>query len=165
MPRPEKQRMVHSPPLFNSFKPTGVGRSSLVPIMLSLDEYEAIRLADYHGHDHAEAAEMMEISRSTFTRLIDKARGKVAKFLINGANLTIAGGNIHFRGNIIRCIDCEHMFNTDFEQTLTECPSCGSKNLIDIAGGYGHGRCCNNHGKGHGPGTPQGHGHGGGRRN
>ncbi|MBI9105578.1 MAG: DUF134 domain-containing protein [Spirochaetales bacterium] len=157
MPRPEKQRMVHSPPLFNSFKPTGVARNKLVPIMLSLDEYEAVRLADYHGLDHAEAAEMMEISRSTFTRLIDKARLKVSKFLVDGAELSIEGGNIHFRGNIIRCMDCEHMFNTSFERAFTVCPSCGSTRLVDIAGGYGHGRCCSEKGTGHG----HGRGHGG----
>jgi len=162
MPRPEKQRMVHSPPLFNSFKPTGIGRNRLVPIILSLDEYEAIRLADYQGLDHAEAAEMMEISRSTFTRLIEKARKKLSKFLVEGAELSIDGGNIHFRGNIFRCMDCEHMFNTDFNGTFTECPSCGSKRLIDVAGGYGHGRCCN--GNHHGQGNNRGHGHGHGQQ-
>lgn len=163
MPRPEKQRMVHSPPLFNSFKPTGVVRTKLVPIMLSLDEYEAIRLADYQGMDHAEAAEMMEISRSTFTRLVEKARTKVSKFLVEGAELTVGGGNIHFRGNIIKCMDCEHMFNTGFDNVLTECPSCGSTRLIDIAGGYGHGRCCGGQGQVRGQGQRQSRGPGNGR--
>ncbi len=143
MPRPEKERIVNSPPLFNSFKPTGLARTNLKTITLSLDEFEAVRLADYSGLDHAEAARMMEISRSTFTRLIEKARRKVAEFIIDGAELKIDGGNIHFRGNIIKCNSCEHMFRTDFNKIYTECPACGSKNLIDVAGGYGHGRCCN----------------------
>ena len=148
MPRPEKKRMVHSPPLFSSFKPTGVGRRNLKAVELSLDEYEAIRLADYDGLAHAEAAELMEISRSTFTRLIDKARAKLAGFLINGGELRIAGGNVHFKGNIIKCIDCEHMFNTTFDKILRECPSCGSERLLDMAGGFGHGRCCGRAGEG-----------------
>ena len=149
MPRPEKERIVNTPPIFNSFKPTGVFKSGLKQICLSLDEYEAIRLADYIGLDHSEAADKMEISRPTFTRLIEKARKKLSAFMIEGAELIIGGGNIHFRGNIIRCMDCEHMFNTDFNQDLQICPSCGSGNLIDMAGGFGHGRCCSrNRGQG-----------------
>ena len=155
MPRPEKQRIVNTPPLFSSFKPTGVTRTSLKKITLSLDEYEAIRLADKLGMDHSEAAELMEISRSTFTRLIEKSRSKMAEFIISGAELQIAGGNIHFRGNIIRCEDCGHMFKTDFEIQIRSCPSCGSEMLSDMAGGFGHGQCCR---------RGRGHGNGGGRR-
>lgn len=168
MPRPEKKRIVSSPPLFSSFKPTGVGRRNLKPIIMSLDEYEAVRLADYQGLDHVEAAALMEISRSTFTRLIEKARAKVARFIIEGNELSIEGGNIHFRGNIIRCLDCEHMFRTSIEQVLTECPSCGSKKLLDVAGGFGHGRCCSEHNRSRGRssgGRGGRGGHHGGRKN
>lgn len=157
MPRPKKERLVNTPPLFNSFKPTGVARSELKRIVLSLDEFEALRLADFKDLEHTEAAELMEISRSTFTRLIDKARKKTAAFVMNGGELAIEGGNIHFRDNILKCNDCEHMFRISFGDEFSTCPSCGSENLIDMAGGYGHGQCCvgrNNHG-GHG------HGHGG----
>ena len=143
MPRPEKERIVNTPPIFNSFKPTGIHKYGLKQVNLSLDEYEAIRLADYLGLDQSEAAATMEISRPTFTRLIEKARKKLASFMIEGAELSIEGGNVHFRGNIIRCMDCEHMFNINFDQDFNKCPSCGSTNLIDMAGGYGHGRCCN----------------------
>jgi len=47
---------------------------------LTIDEYEAIRLADYFGNEHLEAAKKMEISRSTFTRLIKNAHKKIAEF-------------------------------------------------------------------------------------
>jgi uncharacterized protein len=142
MSRPKKERIVHRPPLFTSFKPIGIMRRDLEPILLSLDEFEAIRLADYIGLEHSEAAEEMEISRSTFTRLIEKARHKISQFIIDGKGLFIEGGNVHFRGNVIRCQDCGHMFNTNFEQQLSECPSCNSSNLFDLAGGFGHGNCC-----------------------
>jgi len=142
MSRPKKKRIVHKPPLFTSFKPIGVMRDNLQPISMSLDEFEAIRLADYLGLEHSVAAEEMEISRSTFTRLIEKARHKISQFIINGKGLFIEGGNIHFRGNVIRCEDCGHMFNTNFEQPLNACPSCGSERLLDLAGGFGHGKCC-----------------------
>jgi len=142
MPRPEKKRMVGRPPLFTSFKPAGIRGRALARLPLSLDEYEAIRLADYLEMDHAEAAAEMEISRSTFTRLIEKARKKTALLLIDGTMLYIEGGNIHFRGNVIRCLDCRHIFNTDFQSDTVKCPTCGSTNLKDLAGNFGHGRCC-----------------------
>ena len=142
MPRPEKERIVHTPPFFTEFKPIGVPGKLLKQTLLSLDEYEALRLADFIGLSHEEAADEMEISRSTFTRLIEKARKKIATFLIEGELLTIDGGNIHFRNNIIRCLDCGHMFKTKIKKSFTECPACKSKNVLNLAGGFGHGKCC-----------------------
>jgi uncharacterized protein len=142
MPRPQKKRIVNKPPLYSSFKPTGVMKSGLAQISFTLDEYEAVRLADYLRLEHEAAAVEMEISRSTFTRLLERARRKVAAFLIEGKELCIEGGSIHFRDNLIRCLSCGRIFNTGFEPGLSVCPSCGSENLLDIAGGYGHGRCC-----------------------
>ena len=142
MPRSKKQKMVNNPPIFDSFKPTGVNRNSLQRLVLELDEYEAIRLCDYLGLEHAEAAEEMEISRSTFSRLIDRARQKMSVFLIEGKELFIQGGNIHFRKNLIRCYSCGHLFHLEMGTVLTECPACQSENLLNMAGGFGHGRCC-----------------------
>lgn len=142
MSRPKKERIVHEPPIYTRFKPVGVRSYTVEQISFTIDEYEAIRLADHLGMEHSEAADEMEISRSTFTRLIEKARKKIADFLVEGKELLIEGGNIHFRGNIIRCLDCGHMFKTNFENEMTECPVCGSVNLLNLAGGFGHGRCC-----------------------
>ncbi|MBU2651933.1 MAG: DUF134 domain-containing protein [Bacteroidetes bacterium] len=143
MPRPKSDRIVHEPPVFSEFKPTGIKGVDLERIQLSLDEFEAFRLADFMGLSHAEAADEMEISRSTFTRLIEDARKKVAEFLIYGRLLSIDGGNVHFRNNIIRCQNCGYMFKTNMEKQLTECPQCHSSNLVSFAGGFGHGACCN----------------------
>lgn len=148
MPRPKKERLVHQPPLYTSFKPVGVRANDLSYIPLNLDEFEAIRLTDYLGKDHAEAADEMGISRSTFTRLVEKARRKVSQFLIEGRHLFIEGGNIHFRGNILRCQNCGHMFKTGFENPIRICPSCGSTDLMDLAGGFGHGKCCRGYNRG-----------------
>lgn len=145
MPRPQKMRSVHRPPLFGDFKPTGVSARRLQTLPLALDEFEAIRLADYEGLEHAESAELMEISRSTFSRLVDRARQKVAQFLVEGRHLQIDGGEVHFQGNLIRCHDCGHMFNMALDSNLTGCPACASSNLIDLAGGFGHGLCCCRH--------------------
>ena len=144
MPRPINNRTVHEPPLFVEFKPTGVAGKNLEQRFLKLDEFEAVRLADYKGMTHEEASLEMDISRSTFSRLIDKARNNIATFLIRGQLLTIDGGNIHFKNNIIRCLDCGHMFKTSIDTPLNKCPGCSSTELENLAGGFGHGVCCTN---------------------
>ena len=65
---------------------------------MSLDELEAIRLADYEGRYHEEAAKQMEVSRATFGRILSKARNKVAEVIVDGKALRIEtktneGGN------------------------------------------------------------------------
>ncbi len=147
MPRPQNNRVVYEPPIFTDFKPMGVKGISLEQVLLSLDEFEAFRLADYIGLSHEEAAGEMEISRPTFTRLIEQARKKIADFIINGKMLNIDGGNIHFRNNIIKCQSCGQMFRMKFNETITECPACHSKNILNLAGGFGHGKCCNHKNK------------------
>ena len=142
MPRPKKNKMVSSPPLYSCFKPVGVTRSLLQDINLEIGEYEAIRLTDYEGLDHAEAAAEMEISRSTFSRLIEKARKKVAGFLIEGKMLQIEGGKVHFRDNVLKCHGCGHIFNINIGARFTRCPECDSSELLNLAGSFGHGRCC-----------------------
>ena len=142
MPRPQDNRTVLEPPLFTEFKPLGLKGQDLEQIQLTLDEFEAFRLADYIGLSHAEAADEMGISRSTFSRLIEKARKKIADFMILGKLLTIEGGSVHFRHNIIRCLQCGHMFKISMGNTISECPACHSKQLFNLAGGFGHGKCC-----------------------
>jgi len=142
MPRPQKKRKVHKPPSYTKFKPAGITAKDLKELILSLDEYEAIRLADFYGMQQEEAANEMEISRPTFTRLIEIAREKMPDFLINGKILTLEGGNIHFKNNVISCEDCKQMFTTSLQKTFEKCPHCESINITNLAGGFGHGKCC-----------------------
>jgi len=142
MPRPQKERKVHKPPFYTCFKPTGIAAKDLKQLTLSLDEYEAIRLADFYDMSQEEASEEMEISRPTFTRLIEAARKKMADFLINGKVLNLEGGNIHFKNNVIKCEDCGHMFTVSLKYDIKDCPNCKSSNITNLAGGFGHGKCC-----------------------
>lgn len=142
MGRPEKERKVFSPPPFSVFKPAGVRSQCLDKTTLTLDEYEALRLADYDGLEHVEAADSMNISRPTFTRLIARARRKVAELIVDGKSLSIDGGAVHFSENLIRCFDCDARFASPMSRQSHECPECGSGNVEDIAARFGHGRCC-----------------------
>jgi predicted DNA-binding protein (UPF0251 family) len=142
MPRTEKNRIVQTPPVLTEFKPIGIPVQELEQAILSLDEFEALRLADYIGNSHAEGADEMGVSRPTFTRLIEKARKKIADFIVEGKLLMIDGGNVHFRNNIIRCRGCGQMFKMPIVKEIQNCPSCESGDLLNLAGGFGHGKCC-----------------------
>ncbi len=142
MARHKKNRIVHQPPLYSEFKPAGVAARYLDKTELTLDEYEALRLADLQAMSQEEAATEMGISRPTFTRLIESARKKMVEFIVKGKKLVIVGGNVHFKKNIFKCFDCEQMFVCDMSDTVNICPSCNSENVMNLAGGYGHGKCC-----------------------
>jgi predicted DNA-binding protein (UPF0251 family) len=65
-------------------------------IVLSLDEFEAVRLADYEQLYQEDAAAKMNISRQTFGRIIEAAHKKIADVLMNGKALKIEGGEVAF---------------------------------------------------------------------
>ena len=89
MSRPKKTRCIGCSPNTSYFKPKGIPIFQLEEVFLSLDELEAIRLADFEGLYHEKAAELMGISRPTFGRILDSARRKVADAIINGKALQI----------------------------------------------------------------------------
>ena len=92
MPRPRKNRRVGQQPVAVFYKPQGVPMHQLKGVVLSVEGLEALRLADAKGLDHQEAAEMMRISRPTFSRVLAEARRTMATALTNGWAIRIEGG-------------------------------------------------------------------------
>jgi predicted DNA-binding protein (UPF0251 family) len=80
------------------FKPAGVPACALERVTLTLDEVEALRLADLNGLYQEEAAQQMKISRPTFSRIVESARQKVADALIHGKALRLEGGAVKIKG-------------------------------------------------------------------
>jgi predicted DNA-binding protein (UPF0251 family) len=89
MARPLKCRCIECRPNSYYFKPRGIPMTALQEVSLRMDELEAIRLADYQGLYHEEAAAKMEISRATFGRVLNEARRKVAEAILQGKALKI----------------------------------------------------------------------------
>jgi predicted DNA-binding protein (UPF0251 family) len=89
MARPKKERCVGCEPNSCYFKPKGIPIFELQEVSLTLDELEALRLADYLGRYHEDAAKEMKISRATFGRIVSDARRKVAEALVLGKALKI----------------------------------------------------------------------------
>jgi predicted DNA-binding protein (UPF0251 family) len=95
VPRPRMFRRVLHQPGVTHFKPVGVRMRSLHETVLTVEEFESIRLKDYEDMDQTRAAKKMGISQPTFQRLYESARKKLAEALVNGKAIRIKGG--HFR--------------------------------------------------------------------
>jgi predicted DNA-binding protein (UPF0251 family) len=89
MSRPKKCRLINCAPDTLYFKPRGIPLCDLEEVSLNMDELEALRLADYEGLYHEEAAKQMNISRATFGRILDGARHKTAGAILHGNALKI----------------------------------------------------------------------------
>lgn len=161
MPRQRKCRRITERPHACEFKPVGVPGRSLPTIELTLDELEALRLADAEGQYHDEAARRMDISRPTFSRLVDAARHKVATALITGCRLVFHGGNVTV-GEVrtFACLECQQNFELAHGGGPPEaCPHCGGVNFRRVDGTDRGGRCRRRGGRGggrgrHGPPIP-----------
>ena len=97
MPRPRIRRRVGFHPGITYFKPSGVRVVDLDESVLTVDEFEAIRLKDFLELDQDEAAKKMKISQPTFHRLLLSARKKIADAIVNGKAIRIEGGDFMVR--------------------------------------------------------------------
>ncbi len=151
MSRPQCCRRISQEPPCAVFKPTSIPARFLEEIVLTLDEFEALRLADLNGLYHEQAAASMNVSRQTFGRIIDTARRKTAEALILGKALRIEGGKVEMAGmRQFKCQDCLHTWELPFGGGCPEgCPNCGGANFRrENCGGRDGGegqirkRCC-----------------------
>ncbi|MEW6745541.1 MAG: DUF134 domain-containing protein [Planctomycetota bacterium] len=94
MPRPFCCRRIAGRPAAPVFKPIGVPVRELDEVVMTLDEFEALRLADLEGLYQEQAAERMAVSRPTFSRIIEAAHRKLADVLVHGKALRIEGGPV-----------------------------------------------------------------------
>jgi len=101
MARPKYCRCIANIPDKNYFKPRGIPSALIEEVVLSLDEMEAVRLADFDGLYQEQAAAMMNISRPTFGRIIESAHKKIADALLHGKALKIEGGEVSFDQNTL----------------------------------------------------------------
>ncbi|OIO22028.1 hypothetical protein AUJ17_00715 [Candidatus Micrarchaeota archaeon CG1_02_47_40] len=96
MPRPLCIRRVGAKPPAVYFKPAGIPLVMLKEVVVSMDEFEAVRLKDSLGLEQKKAAKRMGISQPTFHRLLSSARKKISDALTNGKAIKIEGGAFFF---------------------------------------------------------------------
>ncbi len=89
MPRPKEERKISCQPNVLFFKPNGVCASKLEQVTLSLEEWEALRLFNKEELNQTKGAEKMEISQSTFQRILCSGRKKLALAVLDGKAIKI----------------------------------------------------------------------------
>ncbi|HUU50682.1 MAG TPA: DUF134 domain-containing protein [Nitrospinota bacterium] len=155
MVRPRKNRFVWGNPISTSFRPGGIRISQSEFLTLRVDEFEAIRLADFEGLYQEEAAKMMKISRQTFGRILQEAHRKIAECLVKGNALRIEGGSYTTADRLFYCIQCGNTWVTEEAvQKPQDCPECKEPDIRMIRRGepfhWRFGRC-RGKGRWHGP--------------
>lgn len=93
MPRPRKWRKVCCLPDVNRFGPLGSSVEKEHFVIMSVDEYETIRLIDLEGLTQEECSIQMNVARTTVQGIYQEARKKIAESLVNGKILRIEGGD------------------------------------------------------------------------
>ena len=98
MARPQRSRRVCDVPAADRFisvcgPPRNAPANPDHAVVLTIDEYEAIRLIDHEGLTHGECAAQMNISRTTATEICESARRKIAEAIVSGKGLVITGGS------------------------------------------------------------------------
>lgn len=126
MTRPKYCRKIESEPAARCFRPVGINTLQADEIIITLDEFEALRLADFEGLYQENCAARMNISRQTFGRIIDSARKKTARALIDGMALRIEGGVVSLEENgEMKCSSCIHPLNCcENREGIHQCPRC-----------------------------------------
>ncbi|WP_130837336.1 DUF134 domain-containing protein [Lachnoclostridium sp. Marseille-P6806] len=92
MPRPKRTRWIEREPVCRCFCPQD-GHSRQPTVVLTLDEYETIRLIDLENCDQASCAARMGLSRASVQSIYDGARKKLAEALVRGSSLRIEDGD------------------------------------------------------------------------
>jgi len=122
MPRPKNPRRVAGGPVATYYKPRGVPMGRLEEVVLELDEFEALRLADLEGLYQQQAAVSRGVSRQTFARLLESGRRKVADALVRGKALRIEG--IEPASGSRFCARCRHVWIHPAKDGGAVCPAC-----------------------------------------
>ncbi len=130
MSRPQKKRRICTPPKMIGFKPFGIPSCIKDVISLSFEEYESFRLVEYEKLPQNKAAEQMNISRPTLTRIYNKALTTIAKAFIEGKTLIIEGGNYEMDKDWYRCRKCHKLI--DGIENHIKCKNCTSFNKEEL---------------------------------
>lgn len=105
MPRPRKGRHVCCLPNHSAFGPIGEQTSAEVVVM-TVDEYETIRLIDEMGFTQEECAEQMQVARTTVQGIYNEARKKLADVLVHAKFLAIQGGDYVLCDDAVETCGC-----------------------------------------------------------
>ncbi|MFX0036581.1 MAG: DUF134 domain-containing protein [Candidatus Hermodarchaeota archaeon] len=105
-------------------------------VILTIAEFEAMRLKHYIGLNQKDAAEKMGISQPTFSRILEEAHRKNTVALIEGKPIRVYGGDVDYRRSFVGygCQDCNHEWEdpTASKEKKVNCIKCNSNNVYHL---------------------------------
>ena len=109
-------------------------------IILTVAEFEAMRLKHYIGLNQKAAAEKMGISQPTFSRILESAHRKNILALIEGKLIKVFGGNVDYRISFVGygCLDCNHEWEdiNASKDRKVNCIKCNSDKVFYLVKGH-----------------------------
>lgn len=106
MVRPRKWRKVCRLPQSSQFGPLNAQCDPDCFVLMTVEEYETIRLIDMEGFNQEECASHMKIARTTVQGIYNDARKKIAESLVNGKVLRIEGGDYQLCDGLEKYCNC-----------------------------------------------------------
>lgn len=133
MPRPYRSRKLSNPPKMAGFKPFGMPLNELKSVKLHFDEYESINLVNYQNLPQEVAAEKMDVSRPTFTRIYNSALKKIAMAFVECTSIEIDGGHVEFVKQWYKCKRCYKLIEgLENHKPCKDCKFYGENELISL---------------------------------
>ncbi|WP_299781583.1 DUF134 domain-containing protein [uncultured Formosa sp.] len=133
MPRPKKKRKVNHPPKMQGFKPFGIAFCDSERVIMKYEEYEAIKLVIYDDLSQDVAADNMEVSRPTLTRIYNSALKKIGQAFVEGKSIIIDGGEFEFDKDWFKCKRCFKLIDgVKNNPKCGDCPPSDTDGLINL---------------------------------
>lgn len=130
MPRQIKTRRVEAFPVSSCFVPVDSNVPEAKPIVLKIEEVEAMRLKDLEALSQEDCAVKMAVSRQTFQNILDSARKKTVLALTQGLSIQIDGGNYTTPMCRFSCLSCGEEYDIRSSKDRQLCPRCGSTRVM-----------------------------------
>ena len=115
MPRPKKCRRVCDYPQTLTFLPED-HKNREQAVILTVDEYETIRLIDKEGLSQEQCGDFMQVARTTVQQIYAGARKKLADVLVDGLPLRIEGGDYQLCSGDSQGCGCTNCYKQKFNQ-------------------------------------------------
>lgn len=131
MGRTTRRKWVKEPP--NNIYFSDIHQNMENHVILTISEFEAMRLKHYMNLNQQDSAESMGISQPTFSRILENAHKKTVQALIEGKTLRVYGGNFDFKKPFIGygCLECNYEWEDKLatKDRKVKCPSCNSNKV------------------------------------
>ncbi|MFX1410546.1 MAG: DUF134 domain-containing protein [Promethearchaeota archaeon] len=134
MGRRTRMRFVKRTPDNLYFTEVGESTSSTEQfVILTIAEFEAMRLKHYVNLNQKEAADKMGVSQPTFSRILENAHQKTTQALMEGKEIRVYGGNINIKQGFIGygCLNCNEEWEDEnaSKDKKVNCPKCESEKV------------------------------------